>query len=67
MSTENVHEEHPWFKLPRWKKRLHGWASYQMSAWIALFFPEAVDVILYNNLKEQFKKTPKDFEGNKFI
>lgn len=38
MSTENVHEDHPWFKLPRWKKRLHGWASYQMSAWVALFF-----------------------------
>ena len=67
MSTENVHEEHPWFKLPRWKKRLHGWASYQMCAWVALFFPEAVDVTLYNNLKEQFKKTPKDFEGNKFL
>ena len=45
---------HPWYKLPMWKKRLHGWACYQFSSWISLIYPVGVDKAMYKVLKDQF-------------
>ncbi len=49
---------HPWHKRPRWHKRLHGWLCYQLSSWVALFWPEAADRIMYKTLSDQFDYRP---------
>ena len=52
-------KKHPWYKLSRWQKRIHGWLTYQISAWLALVFPEQTDLITYKVLREQFEDTNK--------
>lgn len=46
---------HPWHGRPRWQKALNGWLCYQLQSWIALFFPEAADRIMYKTLRDQFE------------
>ena len=45
---------HPWHKKTRWQKRIYGWLSYQLAAWFALVYPEAVDTSMYLALRDQF-------------
>jgi len=42
-------------KLPRWKKRLHGFIICQFNSWISIFNPEFADKVMYKLLKEQFE------------
>jgi len=50
--------ESPWHKRSRIGKAIHGWACYQMSSWLSLFFPVEVDLAMYKTLKDQFEKVP---------
>ena len=43
-----------WYKFSLWKKRLHGWATYQVCAWLSLLFPIEVDRALHKTLNDQF-------------
>ena len=51
-----------WAQLPRWKKRLHGAATYVYLAFLSLWEPEATDWVIYNELKEQFIEEPRHRE-----
>lgn len=62
MVERSMMEKSNWHKLPRWKKRLHGWLSYQVYSWFALFFPEPADAIMYKALKDQFEEMRKEKE-----
>ena len=56
--------DHPWHRRSRIVKGLSGWACYQLSAWVALFFPVAVDRAMYQTLREQFEpSSAKDGPG----
>ena len=50
---------HPWEAMPRWKKRLHGFFSYQLAAFFALIWPERVDRAMYRTLAEQYGENLK--------
>jgi len=54
MKRPKYNSGNAWVILPRWKKRLHGFASYIMLAFLALWQPEIVDWVLYNDLKNEF-------------
>lgn len=45
-----------WRAMPRWKKRLQGFASYLLCAFVALFAPEKVDRAMYLALHSQFEE-----------
>jgi hypothetical protein len=51
---------HPWHKLPRWQKRIHGWVCYQLQSWFALLWPEAADRIMYKTLRDQFEEPNRE-------
>jgi len=45
-----------WHSLSKFKKRLHGFACYTVSAFVSLFIsPEVADMVMYKTLKEQFE------------
>jgi len=52
METEIIH---PWYALSRFKKRLHGFLTYQMSSFVSLYNPELMDKVMYKVLKDQFE------------
>jgi len=54
MREIKINQDHPWAKQPRWKKRLNGVACYAISMFVSLINPEAVDMALYKNLRDQF-------------
>ena len=56
---------HPWHKLPRWQKRIHGWVCYQLQSWFALLWPEAVDRIMYKTLRDQFEEPNASHEAER--
>ncbi len=60
MKTPTPETDHAtaWQQMPRWLKRLNGWASYQLYALFALFDPEAADRFMYEVLREQFERKP---------
>ena len=47
-------ETHPWYAMPRWKKRLHGFACYQLAAFVSLISPERADGAMHKVLSDQF-------------
>ena len=46
---------HEWHLKSRLKKRIHGWACYQLCSWISLVWPETVDKALFAVLRDQFE------------
>jgi len=55
-----INTDSDWWKLPRWKRRMHGFCCYIISAFIALWHPEAVDMALYKALRKQFREEATD-------
>ena len=54
LPTMRLNPNNSWAQLPKWKKRLHGFAVYIQLAFLSLWEPEAVDWLIYNQMKDQF-------------
>ena len=54
MEKPKYNPNNNWVKLPQWKKRLQGFSSYLICAFFSLYDPEAVDWVLFNDLKDEF-------------
>lgn len=49
-----LNPDNKWAQMPRWRKRISGFYTYMLFAFLALWEPEAVDIVMLKNLKEQF-------------
>jgi len=64
MIALDLNPENEWVNLPRWKKKLRGFASYVTVAFMSLWAPEATDMVMYCDLKSQFiEKEASSKEG----
>lgn len=45
-------------------KRINGFLTYQLCAWVSLYDPVAVDLVLYTCLKDQFNDILQHGRGN---
>jgi len=51
-----INKNSKWGKSSRLKRRINGFIAYIMCAFLSLYAPEAVDMALYKELKEQFQQ-----------
>lgn len=47
---------HPWWKLSGFKKRIHGFFTYQLWSFVSLWNPEVADILMWQGLKQQFEE-----------
>jgi len=53
MKNETLNNK--WQQMPLWKKRMHGFLTYQFCAFASLLFPVETDLAVRDCLNEQFK------------
>jgi hypothetical protein len=58
-----LNAENDWAMLPKWKKRLVGFATYSIAAFCSIIELEVVDWVLYNDLKSEFVNPEKKAEN----
>ena len=49
-----LNHDNKWARMPRWRKRVAGFFCYMAFAFLALWQPEAVDIVMMETIKEQF-------------
>ena len=50
-----INQESTWAKTSMLSKRLNGFLTYTVAAWLALFLPIIIDKVLCKVLNEQFE------------